>query len=661
MKYALSIIYTFLIFSFSTAQTIENHSIHFDFDKYNLNQEATSSLDHIHTTINQAVKYEIEIIGHTDQDGDYNYNNVLAQKRAKTVYDYLISKGVSAAKTQYLSKGEYDLLYPANDDKSKAKNRRVEIITKIYELENIEDLMAMLSPESNQQEFAISPTIQQRINGKEGTIVDIPENAFVFEDGSSPKGTVKVSLTEAFDFNAFMNHDLSCNSNGELLESGGMIKLTASSEGRELKMKEGKEIQLTYPEDKVKDGMELFYGEETAEGVSNWEATHSDIQIKQDITKKSFSFKLDIESLIVEKESEVNYPKFDFPAIPKSPTKPSKPSKPFKPTEPQKENIKLHLSLKEKIFLSREAKDSLINKEYQRKYNYYSIRLKRYEQKQAFYQKKMDLYPTKLEEYNTQLKDWKSKLSDLHNQVNSYNSNLICYEKIKTYSFAQKYLKKKIGTTDTLTLLYKYMNLCQIKHDATELSKVNKYRKKLTSKSKEYNIGVRDPFPCGQNPLSEEINPFPVDYLNKLIISHQDAQRMLNRIELASKKYDNIHNLGKYTMSVSRLGWINCDRFINVKEEDKKELALKADSNTKYYVVFKDMKSMLRPLRIKNEVSFSGIPINQEIAVLGIKLKNKKPFIFYKEMKLKDDRHLIPKFKSSSIDEISSVFASLGS
>lgn len=50
----------------------------------------------------------IELIGHTDRLGraDYNYN--LGMQRAKTVYDYLVERGVPAQVISYKSAGEND-------------------------------------------------------------------------------------------------------------------------------------------------------------------------------------------------------------------------------------------------------------------------------------------------------------------------------------------------------------------------------------------------------------------------------------------------------------------------------------------------------------------------------------------------------------------------
>ena len=49
---------------------------------------------------------KIELVGHTDRLGKTEYNYNLGMKRAKTIYDYLYSRGVPANIMSYKSAGE---------------------------------------------------------------------------------------------------------------------------------------------------------------------------------------------------------------------------------------------------------------------------------------------------------------------------------------------------------------------------------------------------------------------------------------------------------------------------------------------------------------------------------------------------------------------------
>jgi OOP family OmpA-OmpF porin len=67
------------------------------------------------------------ITGHTDGLGDADKNLALGQKRAEIVKQYLVSKGVDAAKITSTSKGEEQPI--ANNDSAdgRSKNRRTEL------------------------------------------------------------------------------------------------------------------------------------------------------------------------------------------------------------------------------------------------------------------------------------------------------------------------------------------------------------------------------------------------------------------------------------------------------------------------------------------------------------------------------------------------------
>lgn len=76
---------------------------------------------------------EIEIVGYTDRLGSPEYNQKLSEKRATSVKNYLIGKGVEAGRLQTIGKGEADPVVQCNETKRAAlieclrPNRRVEI------------------------------------------------------------------------------------------------------------------------------------------------------------------------------------------------------------------------------------------------------------------------------------------------------------------------------------------------------------------------------------------------------------------------------------------------------------------------------------------------------------------------------------------------------
>jgi OmpA-OmpF porin, OOP family len=65
--------------------------------------------------------------GHTDSRGTDAYNQRLSERRATTVKEYMVSKGVPAAKITTQGKGETQPVATNKTDEGRAKNRRVDI------------------------------------------------------------------------------------------------------------------------------------------------------------------------------------------------------------------------------------------------------------------------------------------------------------------------------------------------------------------------------------------------------------------------------------------------------------------------------------------------------------------------------------------------------
>jgi peptidoglycan-associated lipoprotein len=77
---------------------IELPNIFYDFDKWDLRPESMVSLDKLIETLNFNENITIELMSHTDSRNTEEYNLVLSQKRAQSVVDYLVSKGIDLAR-----------------------------------------------------------------------------------------------------------------------------------------------------------------------------------------------------------------------------------------------------------------------------------------------------------------------------------------------------------------------------------------------------------------------------------------------------------------------------------------------------------------------------------------------------------------------------------
>lgn len=70
----------------------------------------------------------IQVVGHTDSDGEAAYNQQLSEGRANAVANVLIANGVSAGRVQAFGRGEDQPIASNLSFEGKAQNRRVEIV-----------------------------------------------------------------------------------------------------------------------------------------------------------------------------------------------------------------------------------------------------------------------------------------------------------------------------------------------------------------------------------------------------------------------------------------------------------------------------------------------------------------------------------------------------
>ncbi len=87
-------------------QVIELENIFYDFAKWELRPESMVTLDGLVETLNDNPNVTIELMSHTDSRGLDADNNLLSQRRAQSVVDYLISKDIAQDRLQAKGYGE---------------------------------------------------------------------------------------------------------------------------------------------------------------------------------------------------------------------------------------------------------------------------------------------------------------------------------------------------------------------------------------------------------------------------------------------------------------------------------------------------------------------------------------------------------------------------
>jgi outer membrane protein OmpA-like peptidoglycan-associated protein len=105
-------------------------NVHFALDKFYISPESARVLDRIATVVLANPTIILELQGHTDPRASDAYNQKLGERRALSVRNYLIRKGINPARMTLRSFGERQRISDGNTRLDFARDRRVEVIYK---------------------------------------------------------------------------------------------------------------------------------------------------------------------------------------------------------------------------------------------------------------------------------------------------------------------------------------------------------------------------------------------------------------------------------------------------------------------------------------------------------------------------------------------------
>jgi len=102
-------------------------NVNFDFDRATIRPDAVAVLDAAVETLKAEGGINVVVEGHTDSKGSEEYNVSLAQRRAAAVKQYLVKRGIPAARITTEGIGESQPVASNDTDDGRAQNRRVEL------------------------------------------------------------------------------------------------------------------------------------------------------------------------------------------------------------------------------------------------------------------------------------------------------------------------------------------------------------------------------------------------------------------------------------------------------------------------------------------------------------------------------------------------------
>ncbi|MCP4620463.1 MAG: OmpA family protein [Bradyrhizobium sp.] len=112
------------------ADLLAKARIRFESGKADLSPDSLGLLDRLTETALRCPTANIEIAGHTDADGDANNNQLLSEKRAQAVADYLVRGGLPANRFTAVGYGSSQPIAGNDTDEGKAQNRRIDFVVK---------------------------------------------------------------------------------------------------------------------------------------------------------------------------------------------------------------------------------------------------------------------------------------------------------------------------------------------------------------------------------------------------------------------------------------------------------------------------------------------------------------------------------------------------
>ena len=110
------------------------------------------------------------------------------------------------------------------------------------------------------------------VQGSKGSVIHINPEDLETLDGQPLGSDIKVELKELISNKDFVKNNVQTISDGKLLVSGGAYFINMSSDGRLLRLKEGKKLKIELPVLTDKK-MILFYGQKDSLGGINWKPT----------------------------------------------------------------------------------------------------------------------------------------------------------------------------------------------------------------------------------------------------------------------------------------------------------------------------------------------------------------------------------------------------
>ncbi|MFA9212890.1 MAG: OmpA family protein [Candidatus Methylacidiphilales bacterium] len=278
MKNTSLLITLLLASNFLFAQNSSLSIINFENNSFQLAEKNSYKLDSLIKEIkaNNNIK-GVDIIGYTDNKGNYLSNHNLSKNRAESVLKYLVKAGIDNKLLLAKYLGSKAPVSKNDNEVGMAKNRRVEIIIH-YKKEISENLsktnhhntfQCINYKNLDKQQFKFKQNNEIKIVGKEGTKIIFSAASFVDSMGNLITEELEFTLYEVYKISDMLLSNLQTMSNDNLLETSGMFSINAFSRGKKAYLKSGMNYQFEIPTKNSDKNVKVFYGDTSKRNI-NW-------------------------------------------------------------------------------------------------------------------------------------------------------------------------------------------------------------------------------------------------------------------------------------------------------------------------------------------------------------------------------------------------------
>ncbi len=578
--------------------------------------------------------YKVEIQGFTDSIGSKKYNHELSIKRAYSVRKQLAHCSLDTNLITCFYNGELTSGTYVNFDKQDSvlgKNRRVDI--KFYYKPEIviDKLFKLLKTES--EVFEIDPT--------KDTILQTSQNKFFvfrsnsFKTNSSSK--VTLSIRDLSSRSNMILNNVSTMSNGKVLESGGMVEISATQDGEKLSNKLNKPLDFIIPTQKFIDSMQLFTGSHDSIHGNDWDRSNPSNMVargfRPDPAYNSFEAYL----------SKMNYCGFDcrLPYIKDLNLFPQ----PFAyfDTLAKINGDSMILYKSYRVF---EGLRALSKFQVKKKEKYLSVDtlafLIQYAQNENFFNKSSFFQnlnrKVKFKYYNLLNKDSLLFIEKFEHKLSSKTKKKFMKNFTGFLGMKKRY-ESNIGLIKSHEKDKEFYDINYQKYlSCTTLDSLCRLSKQYKSADSLYRVALREKWVKDST-----------DYRLRWIKDSTQKSILFKNILKDNPGVENT----QYFLQSNEMGFVNCDYFASF-EGQKTHLELTPiDGNSDLKLIFVNRKIVMTPYMQNDKYIFLNIPIGEEVMVVVLNYEFEQPSYFIKKMtveKLKEPIEII--LKKCSVDEL---------